>query len=44
LRVDRRSCDKTAVSFGAVIQIVIVLGGAVALGLLVAAHPVLGAS
>ena len=42
MRVYRRLGDKTAVGFSPIIPIAIVIAGVVAVGLLVAAHPVVG--
>ena len=44
MRVSRRFGDKPTLGLGSVVQVVIVIGGVVAMGLLVAAHPVIGAT
>jgi hypothetical protein len=43
MRVHRGLGEKPVVGFGSVLQVAIVIGGVVAVGLLVAAHPVTGA-
>jgi len=42
MRVHRGLGEKPVIGFGSIIQVAIVIGGVVAVGLLVAAHPVVG--